>query len=107
MVNLRKLTDKAKDAVEKRGGTDSLKQDFGELKNIAKGEGSLKEKARKAADAVKAPGSKGPDPTAADGQHDADAARTVGAQRPQPATDSADQADVAGTPESSPPHRSK
>ena len=105
MVNFKKLTDRAKDAVEKRGGTDSLKQDFGELRNIAKGEGTLKEKAKKAADAVKDPGREGPDPTAADDRQDADAARAVGAQRPQPATDSADAAD--DIPESASPHRSK
>ena len=105
MVNFKKLTDRAKGVVDKRGGTDSLKQDFGELKNIAKGEGSIKEKAKKAADAVKDPSRKGADPSAADSQHDADAARAAGAQRPQPATDSADAAD--DIPESAPPHRSK
>ena len=61
MVNFKKLTDKAKDAVEKRGGTDALKADAKEVGNIFKGKGSLKEKAAKAKDAVKDPGEKGPD----------------------------------------------
>lgn len=56
MVNFKKLADKAKDVVEKRGGTDSLKEDANQLKNIAKGKGSLKDKAMKAKDAIKEPG---------------------------------------------------
>ena len=102
MVNFKELTDRAKGVVDKRGGTDSLKEDFGELKNIAKGEGTLKEKAQKAKDAVKDPGRRGPDPTAADGQHESDAARAAGVQRPQPAADVHE-----NTPESDQPHRSK
>jgi hypothetical protein len=56
MVNLRSLTDRAKKLVEKRGGTDALKEDAEELKDIAKGEGSLKDKAKAAGEAVKEPG---------------------------------------------------
>jgi hypothetical protein len=59
MVNFRSLkrvADKAKETVEKRGGTDALKEDADELKGIAKGKGSLKDKAKAAADAVKEPG---------------------------------------------------
>jgi hypothetical protein len=59
MVNFRNITDKAKEAVEKRGGTESLKQDASEIKDIFKGEGTLKDKARAAASAVKDPGSRG------------------------------------------------
>lgn len=44
--------------VEKRGGTEALKADAEELKDIAKGRGSLKDKAREAADALKDPGAK-------------------------------------------------
>jgi hypothetical protein len=61
MVNLRRLTDQAKKIVEKRGGTDALKEDADELKDIAKGKGSLKDKAKAAGDALKDPGAKGPD----------------------------------------------
>ena len=52
MVNFKKLTDKAKDVVDKRGGTDALKADAKEVGGIFKGKGSLKEKAPKAKEAV-------------------------------------------------------
>ncbi|HEY7152053.1 MAG TPA: hypothetical protein VH391_10265 [Solirubrobacterales bacterium] len=56
-MDLKRLTNRAKDLVEKRGGTDSVKEDAGELRDIAKGEGSLKDKAKAAAEAIKQPGS--------------------------------------------------
>jgi hypothetical protein len=59
MVNLRRLrnvADKAKEQVEKRGGSDALKEDAEELKGIAKGKGSLKDKAKAAGKAIKEPG---------------------------------------------------
>jgi hypothetical protein len=56
--NVRKIADKAKDQVEKRGGGDALKEDADELKGIAKGEGSLKDKAKAAGKALKDPGAK-------------------------------------------------
>jgi hypothetical protein len=59
MVNFRKLSDRAKDIVDKRGGTDSLKQDAEELRKIARGEGSLKDKAKRAGEAIKDPGARG------------------------------------------------
>ena len=49
----------AEDVVEKRGGTDALKQDAQELKDIAKSKGSMKDKARAAAEAIKDPGAPG------------------------------------------------
>jgi hypothetical protein len=54
--NLKRVADKAKDQVEKRGGSDALKEDADELKSIAKGEGSLKDKAKAAGKALKEPG---------------------------------------------------
>lgn len=54
--NLSNIANKAKDAVEKRGGTDSLKQDAEQLKGIAKGPGSFSDKAKAAAEALKRPG---------------------------------------------------
>lgn len=54
--NLKKVADKAKDQVDKRGGTDALKEDADELKGIAKGKGSLKDKAKAAGKAIKEPG---------------------------------------------------
>jgi hypothetical protein len=59
MVNFRRLADRAKKIVDKRGGTDALKEDAEELKDIAKGEGSLKDKAKAAGQAVKDPGAPG------------------------------------------------
>jgi hypothetical protein len=61
MVNFKKLADKAKDQVDKRGGTDALKGDLDELKGIAKGKGSVKDKAKAAGKAIKEPGAKGED----------------------------------------------
>lgn len=58
-MDFKKLTDKARDVIDKRGGTDSLKRDAKELKDIAAGEGSLKDKAKAAGDAVKEPGAPG------------------------------------------------
>jgi hypothetical protein len=60
--NLKKVADKAKQQVEKRGGTDALKEDAEELKGIAKGKGGLKDKAKAAGKAVKEPGAKGSEP---------------------------------------------
>ena len=60
MVNFKRLADKAKQQVDKRGGTDNLKEDAGELKDIAKGKGSLKEKAKAAGKAIKDPGAEKP-----------------------------------------------
>ncbi len=61
-MNFGKLAKRAKQVVDKRGGMDALKEDAGELRDIARGEGSVKDKATKAAGAVKDPGAKGPDP---------------------------------------------
>ena len=54
-----KLVDEAKDLVEERGGVDSLKADAEELKDIATGDGSVVDKAKEAAEAVKDPGAPG------------------------------------------------
>src|SRR3954465_11551004 len=56
MVDFKRITDRAKDLVEKRGGTDSLKEDASQLRDIAKGPGSFKDKAKAAVDALKDPG---------------------------------------------------
>ncbi len=59
MVNFRRIADKAKQQVDKRG-SENLKEDAGELKDIAKGKGSLKEKAKAAGQAIKKPGADKP-----------------------------------------------
>lgn len=58
-MDFKKIADKAKDAIDKRGGVDSLKADAEELKKVARGEGSLTDKAKAAAAAIKDPGAKG------------------------------------------------
>lgn len=55
-MDLKRLSSRAKDLVEKRGGTDSLKQDAEQLRGIAKGSGSISEKAKAAVSALKDPG---------------------------------------------------
>ena len=59
-MNLKSLQRKAQQLIGKRGGTDSLKADAEELKDIAKGPGTLADKAKRAGDALKDPGAKGP-----------------------------------------------
>ena len=58
-MDLGKLVDEAKELVEERGGVDSLKEDAEELKDIAEGKGSLVDKAKEAAEAIKDPGAPG------------------------------------------------
>ena len=60
-MDFKKLADKAKDTIDKRGGMDSLKADAEELKKVAKGDGSLTDKAKAAAAALKDPGAGGED----------------------------------------------
>ena len=55
-MDLKNLADKAKELIDKRGGSDSLKEDAGELKDIASSEGSLADKAKDAVEAIKDPG---------------------------------------------------
>jgi hypothetical protein len=59
MVNLRRLADKAKQQVDKRGGSENLKEDADELKKIAKGPGGLQDKTKAAGKAMKKPGAEG------------------------------------------------
>jgi len=56
MVDWKKMAQKASDVVKQRGGTKSVMEDVQELGDIAKGGGSLSEKAKHAAEAVKEPG---------------------------------------------------
>jgi hypothetical protein len=51
----------AKGLIDKRGGTGALKEDATELKDIATGQGSLTDKAKRAAEALKDPGAPGED----------------------------------------------
>ncbi len=60
-MDFKKLTDQAKKVVDKRGGTESVKEDAQELKGIFSSKGSLSDKAKEAAKAIKDPGAAGPD----------------------------------------------
>ena len=62
-MNLGKLASQAKKMVDKRGGMKSVEEDAMELKNIAGEKGSLADKAKSAAEAIKDPGAPG-DPAA-------------------------------------------
>lgn len=55
-MDLKKLTERAKQLVDKRGGTESLKEDAEELRDIAGGRGSMTDKAKEAVEAIKDPG---------------------------------------------------
>lgn len=57
-MNFKKLTDQAKAAIDKRGGTEALKGDLAGLKDVAKGKGTFKEKAQAAKDRLKQPGAR-------------------------------------------------
>ena len=61
-MKLAKLAQVAKQQIDKRGGTEALKRDAEELRNIAKGPGSAGDKAKRAADALKEPGAPGKEP---------------------------------------------
>ena len=50
-MDFKRLQRKAKQLIDRRGGTSSLKEDVEELRDIAKGRGSASEKAKRAADA--------------------------------------------------------
>lgn len=58
-MDFKKLADKAKKTIDDRGGVESLKADAEELKRVAKGQGSLSDKAKAAAKAIKEPGERG------------------------------------------------
>jgi hypothetical protein len=60
-MDFKGLQRKAKQMIDRRGGTDSLKADAEELKDIAKGPGSVADKAKRAGEALKDPGAKRPD----------------------------------------------
>jgi hypothetical protein len=55
-MDLKNLTEKAKELIDKRGGAGSLKGDADELKDIASSDESLTEKAKDAIEAIKEPG---------------------------------------------------
>jgi hypothetical protein len=69
-----RLAGVAKKIIDQRGGTERLKQDVEELKAIAKGEGTLEQKARRAAEHLRAPAK----PAAGEGEAPAQRASSGG-----------------------------
>jgi hypothetical protein len=65
-MDLKGLFNKGKKIVDERGGVESLKEDAQELAGIAKGKGSLSDKAKEAAAAIKDPGTNEADTPAAE-----------------------------------------
>lgn len=101
-MNFRLLAKQAKKVVDKRGGTEALKADLGELQKIAKSEGSLGTKAGKAAAALKEAGAAKDKPDAAE------PAAGTGAGAPAPAADAPNApkgpgAQAPATPQDPPP----
>jgi hypothetical protein len=58
-MDLNRLTSRAKDLFAKRGGTEAAKQDAQELKDIARSNASLGDKAKAGLEALKEPGAPG------------------------------------------------
>jgi hypothetical protein len=58
-MNLNRLTSKAKDIFARRGGADAAKKDAQELKDIARSDASLGDKAKAGVEALKDPGTAG------------------------------------------------
>jgi hypothetical protein len=54
------MADKAKQVVQQRGGATAAKEDAQELRNIAQGQGSVADKAKQAAEAIREPGAPPP-----------------------------------------------
>ena len=60
-MNWKAMADKAKQAFQQRGGSKAAKEDAQELRNIAQGQGSITDKAKEGAAAIREPGAHDPD----------------------------------------------
>jgi hypothetical protein len=58
-MDLSRLTSRAKDIFAKRGGSEAAKKDAQELKDIARSDASLSDKAKAGVEALKEPGAPG------------------------------------------------
>jgi hypothetical protein len=67
-MDFKRLSQQAKRLIDRRGGTKALKEDADELRDIARREGSLSDKAKAAAGAIKDPGAAGPEPPATEAE---------------------------------------
>ena len=80
-MDLKNLFNKGKKMVDDRGGVDSLKEDAQELAAIAKSKGSLTDKAKEAAAAVKESGTNQPEGQERHPNRDATSERSADADR--------------------------
>ncbi|HEY8465377.1 MAG TPA: hypothetical protein VIL04_01090 [Solirubrobacterales bacterium] len=78
-MDFKKLTDRAKELVDSRGGTEGLKKDAAELMEIAKSKGSVGDKAKSAFERLKTPAHK-----REGAQGDEGGAETQGRRKPDP-----------------------
>jgi hypothetical protein len=60
-MNWKAMADKGKQTFQQRGGSEAAKADAEELRDIAHGHGSITEKAKEAAAAIREPGAHHPD----------------------------------------------
>ena len=67
-MNWKAMADKAKQTFQQRGGSKAAKEDAEELRDIAQGQGSLADKAKQAATAIREPGAHAADSPAAQPQ---------------------------------------
>ncbi len=96
-MDLNRLAKQAKRIVDKRGGVESLKEDANELRNIAGQPGSLRDKAKAAAAALKDPGATGDAPEAGGPPQPAAPAAPVAPVEPAAPAAPAAPADPAGS----------
>jgi hypothetical protein len=68
-VDLNRLFKRGKKLVDDRGGTDALKKDAEEVREIMKGGGGVGDKAKRAAQALKDPGAPGGEREPHRGEH--------------------------------------
>lgn len=87
-MDWQKLANQAKEVIDKRGGAQSVQEDAEELRGIVQGQGSMTDKLKAAAQALKEPGAHH-EPTA-DGGGGAPAAGTAPAAPVEGAQETAD-----------------
>jgi hypothetical protein len=58
-MNVSSLTTKAKELFHRRGGAEAAKEDAQELKDVARSDAGMSDKAKEAAEAIKDPGAPG------------------------------------------------
>jgi hypothetical protein len=80
-MDLSRLTSRAKDIFAKRGGTEAAKKDAQELKDIARSDASLGDKAKAGVEALKEPGAPGGE------RSPGGEGRRPGAEEPRPAAE--------------------